>query len=232
LGFISKLVKKTVVTTAAAAGAYWFVQKVWAFRDPERVPDMTGNTVISPADGMIMFIKPVKKGLVLDPDSEEGLDLSEITKVDSKADGWLIGIYVSPLDVRYNYSPIEGTVTSLTHTKNGGNTTVLEVPEIMETVVLRHGFDIFHRASHFLNERNTFVIEGKDMSVTVVQISDVDEDAVKPLAYEGETVEVSQRIGFMDNGAQVDIFIPKTELEFKTDVGAQVYGAQSVIATY
>jgi phosphatidylserine decarboxylase len=47
------------------------------------------------------------------------IPITEITRADwdgVSPEGWLIGVYMSPLDVHYNYAPIAGTVRRIVYT--------------------------------------------------------------------------------------------------------------------
>lgn len=62
------------------------------FRNPERETSTDEKTVVSPADGLIVVLKPV------DPKNEQA--------------GTLISIFLSIFDVHVNRSPLAGTITS------------------------------------------------------------------------------------------------------------------------
>lgn len=77
-----------------AAGILFFLAVFVAFffRDPEREISTDEKTVVSPADGLIVVLKPV------DPQNEQA--------------GTLISIFLSIFDVHVNRSPLAGTITS------------------------------------------------------------------------------------------------------------------------
>ncbi len=62
------------------------------FRDPERAVSVDEKTVVSPADGLIVVLKPV------DPNNDQA--------------GTLISIFLSIFDVHVNRSPLAGAITS------------------------------------------------------------------------------------------------------------------------
>ncbi len=71
------------------------------FRDPDRtIPDIEGS-VVSPADGKIVYINDINE--------------KEFLKTNVKK----ISIFMSPLDVHINRAPYEGTVLSVMHTPGG-----------------------------------------------------------------------------------------------------------------
>jgi len=69
------------------------------FRDPERVTPQSENSVISPADGTVLFIK----------------DVTEEKFIKAKAKQ--LSIFMSPLNVHVNRIPITGTVEYLQYHK-------------------------------------------------------------------------------------------------------------------
>ena len=67
------------------------------FRDPERVPPLDADAIVSPADGTVCLISQV-------PISEQlGLELNPIV--------WRVSVFMSVLNVHVNRMPAEGTIT-------------------------------------------------------------------------------------------------------------------------
>ncbi|MCL2104029.1 MAG: phosphatidylserine decarboxylase [Kiritimatiellaeota bacterium] len=67
------------------------------FRDPERIPPLDADAIVSPADGTVCLIVQV-------PMPEQlGLELSPIV--------WRISVFMSVLNVHVNRMPAEGTIT-------------------------------------------------------------------------------------------------------------------------
>src|SRR5690606_19641540 len=99
------------------------------FRDPFRqVPDEAG-VVVSAADG-------------------------RVTRVDENEQGKTISVFLSPLDVHINRSPIEGTVTKVVYTRGK------KAPATS------------NQAS-FANERNAITIENEGITVVCTQIAGI-----------------------------------------------------------
>jgi phosphatidylserine decarboxylase len=89
------------VITAAATLIHWAVAAVpgallllsiWFFRDPERPIPGDDRTVVSPADGRVMFVREVDETRFL------------------KGKAILVSIFLSVFDVHINRSPVGGTV--------------------------------------------------------------------------------------------------------------------------
>ena len=67
------------------------------FRDPRREPPIDPNVVVAPADGKVTRV------VALDENSEDSPTL--------------VSIFLSPLDVHINRSPIAGRITKVEYTK-------------------------------------------------------------------------------------------------------------------
>jgi phosphatidylserine decarboxylase len=85
---------KIAITAVAAA---MLVFTVSFFRDPERTTPSGDDIVISPADGEVVLIKPVREDEYL------------------KQEGTQISIFMSPFNVHVNRWPISGTVEYFRH---------------------------------------------------------------------------------------------------------------------
>ncbi|MBI4743993.1 MAG: phosphatidylserine decarboxylase [Actinobacteria bacterium] len=215
--------------------AFYFYRKIWFYRDPSRAPDKTGNVVISPADGKVMYIKKVKDLSVSSEKLGEKIYLNEITKENINSeitDGWLVGIYMSPLDVHFNYAPLEGKVNKIVYTQAKANLPMTDMWEYFNFMILRKTVNLFAKKFHFINERNTIFLDGKDFKVIIVEIADKFVNKITPLIKEGDELEVAQKIGFIERGSQVDLIIFKEDIKFLIKTGDQVYGGKTVLAEY
>jgi len=84
-----------VLAMGTAAVGYWYVSGIlfivalfmaYFFRHPNRVPPSDTDVVVSPADG-------------------------RVTRIEPQSPGTVISIFLSPLDVHINRSPIEATLS-------------------------------------------------------------------------------------------------------------------------
>jgi phosphatidylserine decarboxylase len=71
---------------------------LYFFRDPERTPPPGEHLVVSPADGRVLEVREER---------EERFLSAAVTRV---------SIFMSPLDVHVNRSPVRGTVELVRHT--------------------------------------------------------------------------------------------------------------------
>ena len=219
---------------ALTAFAVYFLRNVWFFRDPKRVPPRKSGVIVSPADGKVMYIKKIRNGEVVSEKLGEKIEISEITKHDkgSGRDGWLIGIYMSPLDVHYNYSPISGEVEQIVHTQAPVNLPMVDLWEYVKLVYLRKGVDLFAKRFHFVNERNTIFMKNKHISMVVVEIADKFVNKIDCFVKEGDRLGIGDKLSFIKRGSQADVVVFKEDIEIKVKFGDQVYGGETVLAEY
>lgn len=230
---IGRFISTTILAAGIGAAVTWYLRKIWFYRDPERTPDLRERAIISPGDGQIMYIKPISGGNVISKKLGLEIPLTELTKTPFPIEeGWLIGIYMSPFDVHYNYSPVDGKLEKMVHTQTTANLPMLDLWEYINVAVLRRTMDLFGRRYQLENERNALFIKGDDVDTVVIQIADKFVNKIAPFVREGERLTTAQKVGFIERGSQVDLVILSKDIEFKVDIGQQVYGAQTVIATY
>jgi phosphatidylserine decarboxylase len=162
------------------------------FRDPERQIPVDPDLVVSPADGKVMVAGPA------DPRWAPPGDWKQIT------------IFLSPMDVHINRTPISGRVTR-----------------------------IEYRAGKFLpaynagandNELNEIWIDHNGRTVVVRQVVGILARRIVCRVNEGDVLERGERIGLMKFGSRMDVFLP-TDAELLVSVGQRVVAGETVIAT-
>ena len=205
---------------------------VWFYRDPKRVPERTGNVLISPADGQVVYIKPFTDGAVYSEKLGHRINLPEIADFPDvgRRNGWIIGMYMSPFDVHFNYVPAPGTVKSVRYTKADANLPMVDLNEYIRIAFLRRPFDNFAAKFHLENERNTVLVEGKDFSYAVVEIADKYVNKIDCFVKEGEAVTTGDKVGFIKRGSQVDLIVFDEGVSWDVEFGQQVYGGRTVLA--
>jgi phosphatidylserine decarboxylase len=206
---------------------------VWFYRDPVRIPESTETgAIISPADGQIVYIKRFEDGAVASEKLGRPIELTEIAELPQTAgrSGWILGIYMSPFDVHYNYAPVAGTVTAQRYRKADANLPMVDLSEYIRIAFLRRPFDNFAAAFHLENERNTVVIQGGGApDVAVVEIADKFVNKIDILAHEGDALQVGGKLGFIKRGSQVDVIVFSDSVRWSAEFGQQVYGGQTVL---
>lgn len=158
---------------------------LWFFRDPEReVPN--GPHAVSPADGRIVAVKP-----------ENGLTR--------------ISIFLSPLDVHVNRTPISGEITRVDY-KEG------------EFLVASR------EEASAQNEQTTITVKSSDgVQVTFKQIAGLVARRIIFNKRVGEKVRMGERVGLIQFGSRVDILFGP-EWDIAVQPGERVWAASSVVA--
>jgi phosphatidylserine decarboxylase len=159
------------------------------FRDPERVCAANEDEVVSPADGRVVAVAPVE------PNAKESATQ--------------VSIFLSPLDVHINRSPIAG--------------------EIID-VVYKPG--AFHVASRDIasveNEQNIITVRGARVTIVFRQIAGLLARRVVFWKKKGDRVEMGERIGLMKFSSRMDVVMPR-EVEVLVREGQRVVGGITVI---
>lgn len=162
------------------------------FRDPERLVPRDPGLVVSPADGRVMIAGP-----------SDGRW--------SPPGGWKqITIFLSPMDVHINRTPVEGRVTKIDY---------------------RPGtFLPAYKESANDNERNEVWMDYRGRPVVFRQVVGMLARRIVCRVHEGDVLERGQRVGLMKFGSRMDVFLP-TDAELLVSVGDHVVGGETVLAT-
>jgi phosphatidylserine decarboxylase len=186
------------------------------FRDPERTIPNAPHIIVSPADGVVLYVRESRKGILpVSTKAGRGYTLSELTRTPLEMnEAAVIGIGMSLLDVHVNRAPMGGRV-----------------------VLTRHfpgPFGSLRRAEMvFRNERMTTVIERDGLQVAVVQIASRLVRQIVSFVKGGQELEIGQRIGAIRLGSQVDLVLPRRpDLRITVQVGERVVAGQSILATF
>ncbi|MBX6350030.1 MAG: phosphatidylserine decarboxylase [Clostridia bacterium] len=218
----------------AVLGALTYLRRVWFFRDPVRVPPVEPGLVVSPADGRVVYLRRVEGGEVWSEKLGRAIRVREILRDEWSADGWLLGIYMSPLDVHYNYAPIEGVVERVVHTSAARNWPMVDLWEYVRLTYLRRAVDLFAHRFHLENERNTVFLRGTGpadgIRLALVEIADLYVNKIECRVEPGQTVRCGEKLSFIRRGSQVDVYFDRPDVEFLVRVGQQVYGAKTPLA--
>jgi len=172
----------------AALGAFF----AYFFRDPERQVPTEPGLVVSPADGRIVIA-----GGEADPRWSPPGQWKQIT------------IFLSPMDVHMNRTPVAGRVTRVEY-KEG---TFLPAYKIDAS----------------LNELNEVWIDYHGEPIVIRQIVGVLARRIVCRVVEGQTLERGERIGLMKFGSRMDVFLPLDAQVF-VSVGQKVVAGETIIA--
>lgn len=197
------------------------------YRDPDRAIPKDEGVVVSPADGHVMFVmreratgrRPGKNESSIHDEltgdwhetpCDEPLDYPNEQRweavpegEESESDAWRVAIFMSPLDVHVNRSPIAGTIKRMEHRTGKG---------------LRRGpFVPAYRKESAWNERVRTVFERDDgLRVESTQISGRLARTIAPWSGEGDAMRRGQRYGMIRLGSRVDVRVPASQ--FKSNV--------------
>jgi phosphatidylserine decarboxylase len=200
-----------VILSLAAALLLWRF-----FRDPDRVSPPGNNSIVSPADGKVIYVKRTEDGrLPLSEKNGEKYPLTEFLSSDMlSVPGTLIGISMNFLDVHVNRAPIQGRIAA--SQRISGLFLSLRIKE----AVLR-------------NERRLTVIENGSIRIGVIQIASRLVRNIISFVSDGNEVLKGQRIGMIRFGSQVDVYIPQNHpVKVDVTIGQKVKAGVSVLATY
>jgi phosphatidylserine decarboxylase len=159
------------------------------FRDPHRtIPTETG-LIVAPADGRITRI-------------------SQLTSDDENSPT-VISIFLSPLDVHINRSPITGTITSVAYTQG---------KFLMAT----------KEAASLVNEQNALTIRGEEMTVICKQIAGILARRIVCWKRAGDTVALGERFGLIKFSSRTDLILPP-QVKLEVSEGMRVKGGATVL---
>jgi phosphatidylserine decarboxylase len=214
----------------ALVGFFHWKRNIWFFRDPPRRAPGDPDLIVAPCDGRVIYIREIKDGQIVSEKLGTQISIEEITKSpDAPQSGVLIGIYMSPYDVHFNYAPISGQVRKIVHTQAKLNLPMVDLWEYIQFVWLRRAVNLLGHAFHLRNERNTIVLEGP-RKIAMVEIADKVVNKIDCYVQEGEELRQGQKVSFIKRGSQVDLILWGTDYEIWTEVGRHVTGAITPLA--
>ena len=181
----------------SVVAGFWYLSPVFLliaafmayfFRDPNRVPPNDPNVVVAPADGRVTQIK---------------------TLALETGGGTLVSIFLSPMDVHINRSPIAGRVTDILYSPG---------KFLMATN---------HNAS-LVNEQNQLVIEGEKIKVVCKQIAGILARRIVCWTHKGDNLELGERFGMIKFSSRTDVILPEN-VTVTVSEGSRVQGGVTVI---
>ena len=203
---------QTVIVFGATVAAATAVLAYRFYRDPARTPPKTSGAVVSPADGLVIYVHRVAEGVL--PGGTKGerphrLDELAGTALQAR-EAFVIGIAMSFLDVHVNRAPIAGEIV-LQHRVAGGFGSLKD------------------REMVFQNERRTTIIRQPGLEVAMVQIASRLVRQIASFVTDGQRVELGARIGVIRLGSQVDLVVP-ANVTVCVEPGDRVRAGESIVA--
>lgn len=155
------------------------------FRDPRRVPPNEEGVIVSAADGTV-------------------------TRIEQNESGKLVSVFLSPLNVHINRSPIAGRIAKLEYIRGK------KLPATKNE-------------ASFVNERNSLTIEGEHMTVVCTQIAGILARRIVCRVKEGDNLTIGEKFGLIKFSSRTDVLMP-ANVELAVKIGDKVKGGLTVIA--
>ena len=178
---------------AAGVLGYWYVAAIlfvvalfmaFFFRDPKRVPPSDPDVVVSPADG-------------------------KVTRIESLPQGSVISIFLSPLDVHINRSPIPGKIVDVLYSPGKFLIATSEQASLV-------------------NEQNALTIQGDRITVVCKQIAGILARRIVCWKRKGDNLSLGERFGMIKFSSRTDILLPGN-VTVTVKKGERVRGGTTVI---
>jgi phosphatidylserine decarboxylase len=217
-----------------AAGYFWlwWFRNVFFFRDPNRKIPQGDNLFLSPADGRVMYLMPVKAGEVVCDKQGRKITVSELAKTEiANQPGWLLGIYMTPFDVHFNRAPLSGEIRVMHYHQTGMNLPMVDMWEYVNFTLFRKAVNMFAAQFHLENERMTMEVKNGKVTFYLILIADQFVNKITRFFKDGQKVQAGEKISFIQRGSQTDIFIPLENVNFRVKPGDQVHAGTTIIAT-
>jgi phosphatidylserine decarboxylase len=181
---------------SAILGIIIILFTLWFFRDPQRIIPSSAisdpSIIIAPADGKIVEI----------------IEMEE--KEFFKGKARQISIFLSPLDVHVNRSPVSGTVKFYRYMQ--GDYMVAWHPKASE-----------------LNEQSRIGVQNEFGKVFFKQITGVLARRIVCTVTQGDVLETGEQIGMMKFGSRMDIILP-LDAEILVHKDERTRGGETIIA--
>jgi phosphatidylserine decarboxylase len=184
-------------SVAAGVFGFWYVAAfllvialfmAFFFRDPKRIPPTDPDVIVSPADG-------------------------RVTRIESAVQGtqWqtVISIFLSPLDVHINRSPIPGKIVDVLYSPG---------KFLMAT----------NEKASLVNEQNALTIQGDRITVVCKQIAGILARRIVCWKGKGDSLGLGERFGMIKFSSRTDVLLP-ANVKVTVKEGERVRGGITVI---
>jgi phosphatidylserine decarboxylase len=182
------------------------------YRNPNREIQYDQKSILSPADGFIVYCKRVNpKENIFSIKKNKQIKLDELMNIDDNSlknkPGWLIGIFMTFFDVHYNRSPIGGHIKKIRHNFPKRFKKNYSLRKLYLNLFFSKN-NIIKNCDYLIsNERASYIVKNKKISVYVTQIAD--RWVNKIVTYKNdEEIKQGEIFGLIKIGSQVDIFVP------------------------
>jgi phosphatidylserine decarboxylase len=155
------------------------------FRDPARNVPTEADIIVSAADG-------------------------RVTRVEDRDEGKFVSVFLSPLDVHINRSPIEGKISKVDYVFGK------KIPATSDNASI-------------VNERNSLTIIGEKATVVVTQIAGIVARRIVCWRKQDETMQRGEKFGLIKFSSRTDLLMPHN-VEVLVKVDDRVVGGETIIA--
>ena len=164
------------------------------FRDPSISSQVQSGELVAPCDGKLVV-------------AEQMMD-----KVYFKDERLQLSIYMSPLDVHVNRSPMDA--------------------EVIEVNYFPGKFLVaFNPKSSQLNEQTYIVLKAGDKYLALKQIAGFVARRIRYYIKAGDELKAGEELGFIRFGSRVDLVLPK-DAEVLVPLGTHIKGGKDIIARW
>jgi len=165
------------------------------FRDPERTIPTGAGLIVSPADGRVVSIVDIKD----DPKFAEAAAR--------------VSIFLSPLDVHINRSPISGKVEEVNYQRG-------------------KFFAAYKEAASEHNEQNALKFRDEQgRMLSIVQIAGVVARRIICRVSRGDSLKRGERFGLIMFGSRTDAYLPRG-CRIEVTEGQRVKGGETILARF
>jgi phosphatidylserine decarboxylase len=155
------------------------------FRDPQRVIPTDANIIVSAADG-------------------------RVTRVEDRDEGKFVSVFLSPLDVHINRSPIEGKISKVDYVFGK------KIPATSDKASI-------------VNERNSLTIVGENATVVVTQIAGIVARRIVCWRKQDDLLQRGEKFGLIKFSSRTDLLMPHN-VEILVKIDDKVVGGETIIA--
>jgi phosphatidylserine decarboxylase len=165
------------------------------FRDPERLSPTGEGLILAPADGKVVSVAAVSEGSPF------------------RGTATRVSIFLSPLDVHINRTPVEGKIEKITYQRG-------------------KFFPAYKEEASQRNEQNALTIVNREgRTLGVVQIAGVLARRIVCRAKQGDQLARGERFGLIMFGSRTDTYLPQG-CQIEVAEGQRVKGGETVLARF
>ena len=172
------------------------------FRDPDRIVPSDENIIVSPADGVVTF---VKSGVA--PPDELGMKNLSMTHV---------SIYMNMMNVHVNRMPFNATVKNMVYTTG---------------VFKNLHFDTHDDDGHSYERQAIAIQDAQKNDFALIQIAGYVARRIVSNVSSGDSVKKGTRFGIICFGSRVDLYLP-SNISVKVKKGQTMVAGETVLALY